>query len=237
MTADPPRGSWPTQFEDLDHLIERDGAQLETRVEETVDVLGRQLPVYSIALGAAMEPEAQALCAVVTRELLTRPFAVARASHSGFGVRDRIWFPFACSGEAIEQLPEIRALTQLFADTYAHHRYLFEPQCRQYCAHGDLWDHLYLQAGEHPGRAFLPLRLEMGSWLRVRKNPRQLFSRLGTFNPLIEHRQQRVLHRHIRWMEFLARATCSYVLWLPRGEARAAHRQLALQRWYGAARG
>ena len=48
---------------------------------------------------------------------------------------------------------------------------------------------------------FLPLTLEMGSWLWVKKNPRQLFSRHGIFNPLIEHRQQRVLRRHLALLD------------------------------------
>ena len=69
-----------------------------------------------------------------------------------------------------------------------HHRYVIEPQSRQYLAHGDLWDHLYLRSRERPERVFLPLTLEMGSWIWVKKNPRQLFSRQGIFNPLVQHR-------------------------------------------------
>jgi hypothetical protein len=190
------------------------------------------LPWYRGALGAPMEPEARALCDVVGRELLPRRFSIALDCHSGFGVRDRIWFPYACSSEPIAHLPEMHALTRLYTDTYANHRYLFEPQCRQYCAHGDLWDHLYRQAAGETGRTFLPLTLEMGSWLWVKKNPRQLFSRLGLFNPLIEHRLQRVLRRHVGWMEFLARAACSCERWLPAGEARQQARRDAVQAWY-----
>lgn len=49
---------------------------------------------------------------------------------------------------------------------------MFEPQSQQYLTHGDLWDHLYLRAlTGHPGHLFLPLTLEMGSWLWVKKNP------------------------------------------------------------------
>ena len=39
--------------------------------------------------------------------------------------------------------------------------------------------------------------MEMGSWTWVKKNPRQFFSLLGIFNPLIQHRQLRVLRRHL----------------------------------------
>jgi hypothetical protein len=82
-------------------------------------------------------------------------------------------------------------------------------------------------------RVFLPLTLEMGSWLWVKKNPRQLLSRHGIFNPLIEHRRQRVLRRHLSWLDFMIRAASGHALWLPAGEARERHRTSAMQRWYG----
>jgi hypothetical protein len=77
----------------------------------------------------------------------------------------------------------------------------------------------------------------MGSWIWVRKNPRQLFSRHGLFNPLIGHRQQRVLRRHLGLLDFLMRAAASHARWCPSpGDRRAAH-QLALRRWYTTPRG
>ncbi|HYA65786.1 MAG TPA: zinc carboxypeptidase, partial [Burkholderiaceae bacterium] len=129
----------------------------------------------------------------------------------------------------------IHALKDIFDRTHAHHRYVFEPQSRQYLAHGDLWDYLYLRSrGDHQ-RIFLPLTLEMGSWIWVRKNPRQLFTRHGIFNPTIAHRQHRVLRRHLPWLDFVARAACSHARWVPTDVARQEHRALALQRWYGGA--
>lgn len=79
---------------------------------------------------------------------------------------------------------------------------------------------------------FLPLTLEMGSWLWVKKNPRQLFSRHGIFNPLIGHRLQRVLRRHLSWLDFLVRAASGYQRWLPAGSERMEHRRRALDLWY-----
>jgi hypothetical protein len=172
----------------------------------------------------------------VERELHGRPFSLALDCHSGFGMRDRLWFPYAHSRHPIEHLPELHALHRIFCESQAHHPYVFEPQSRQYLAHGDLWDHLYLRAcSTAPGRVFLPLTLEMGSWLWVKKNPRQLFSRGGIFNPLIPHRQQRVLRRHLALLDFSLRAAVAAPQWLPRGEAREAHRRAALARWWGAA--
>ena len=109
---------------------------------------------------------------------------------------------------------------------------MFEPQCRQYLAHGDLWDHLYLLSRQREPSVFLPLTLEMGSWLWVKKSPRQMFSRLGIFNPLPVHRLQRVLRSHLLWMDFLVRAAGSHRDWLPARAERARHRQAAIERWY-----
>jgi hypothetical protein len=72
----------------------------------------------------------------------------------------------------------------------------------------------------------------MGSWLWVKKNPRQLFSRHGIFNPLIEHRQQRVLRQHQMLLDFLSRAACGHARWLPQPAIRANQHAQALQEWY-----
>lgn len=192
------------------------------------------LPWYRGPAGAPMEAEAQALCELVGRELLGRPFAIAVDCHSGFGLRDRLWFPYAHTRQPIEHLPELHALKEIFDASHPQHRYVFEPQSRHYLTHGDLWDHLYRQACATPGGTLLPLTLEMGSWLWVKKNPRQLFSRHGIFNPLAGHRRERVLRRHMAWLDFVARAAASHASWRPEGEQREARRRAALAQWYGA---
>ncbi len=193
------------------------------------------LPWYRGAPGAAMEQENQAVCQVVDEELLTREFSIAIDCHSGFGVDDRIWFPYAHTAEPIANLPEIYALRGIFAQAHPHHRYIFEPQSNQYLAHGDLWDYLYQRAEAGRGRTFLPLTLEMGSWLWVRKNPRQLLSRQGLFNPLTAHRQRRVLRRHVPFLDFVSRAACGCRGWVPAEVERAALRRQAMALWYGGA--
>ena len=192
--------------------------------------IGASLPWYRGAAGTSMEPESAALCRIVEDELLTRPFSIAVDCHSGFGLHDRVWFPFAHTARPIAHLPEIHALCETMDETLLHHRYVVEPQSRQYLAHGDLWDHLYLRAP--PSTTFIPLTLEMGSWLWVRKNPRQLLSRHGLFNPMIVHRQQRVLRRHLGWLDFVTRAAGSHARWLPSGAERQRHHDAALDRWY-----
>lgn len=194
---------------------------------------GPRLPWYRGPLDGPLEAESAALCQLVDDELLSHCFSMAVDCHSGFGVSDRIWFPYAHSVLPIPHLAEMHALLEILDQTHSHHRYVFEPQSRQYLAHGDLWDYLYLRSLERRERIFLPLTLEMGSWLWVKKNPRQLFSRHGIFNPLIEHRRQRVLRRHLSWLDFMTRAASGHALWMPVGEVREQHRRSALQRWYG----
>ncbi|MBV8605111.1 MAG: zinc carboxypeptidase [Pelomonas sp.] len=202
-----------------------------------VPLLGGQrlsawLPWYRGAAGGAMQAESQALCGLVERELLSHERAIAVDCHSGFGLRDRIWFPYAHTARPVPHLAEIHALCELLDETHAQHRYVFEPQSRQYLTHGDLWDHLYLRACAAPTRVLLPLTLEMGSWLWVKKNPRQLFSRVGLFNPGLPHRRARVLRQHLAWLDFITQAAANMPRWLPEGAARAHHEERALARWY-----
>jgi hypothetical protein len=190
------------------------------------------LPWYRGVSGAEMESENQALCRTVQVELLARPFSIAVDCHSGFGLRDRVWFPYAHSVDPIAHLADILTLEELFQQNYPNSRYLFEPQSLQYRTHGDVWDYLYQQAQQDKSKTFLPLTLEMGSWLWVKKNPRQLFSRQGMFNPSVEHRLHRVLCGHTVWLDFLMRAACNYDNWLVKGPTRNRLQERAVARWY-----
>ena len=194
--------------------------------------LSEGLPWYRGKRDAALEIESQALCDVVRRELLPRPFSLALDCHSGFGLSDRLWFPFAHTRKPIRHLPELHALEEIFLQAHSNHPYVIEPQSAQYLAHGDLWDYLYLESCAQPGQIFLPLTLEMGSWLWIKKNPRQLFSRMGMFNPLLDHRLQRVLRRHVTLLDFLSRAGYSHSLWTPQPDERKSRHNAALAQWY-----
>ncbi len=198
--------------------------------------ISADLPWYRGAEDTAMQPEAAALCEVVERELLGRSFSIAIDCHSGFGIHDRIWIPYAHTAEPIEHLAEMAALVQIFEDSHRSHRYRIEPQSRHYLTHGDLWDHLYERSRENSDRIFLPLTLEMGSWIWVRKNPLQLLSRDGIFNPKVGHRQQRVLRQHTVLLDFLTRAAASHAGWVlssaEQANEREALRSSAMRRWY-----
>ncbi len=191
-----------------------------------------RLPWFRGLAHAPMQEESAALCELVENELLSRQFSIALDCHSGFGLSDRLWFPFAHTRRPIKHLGELHALQEIFVQAYSNHRYVMEPQSLHYLAHGDLWDHLYIRACEEPGRIFLPLTLEMGSWLWIKKNPRQLFSRSGIFNPLIDHRQQRVLRQHLALLDFLSRAASSYRDWIPPAHLQEQRRHAAVAAWY-----
>lgn len=190
------------------------------------------LPWYRGAAGAEMEIENQALCSFVQKELLSHPFSIAVDCHSGFGLCDRVWFPHAHSVHPIDHLADILALEELFQQTHPNSRYLFEPQSLHYRTHGDVWDYLYLQTEKDKGKTFLPLTLEMGSWLWVKKNPRQLFSLQGIFNPIVEHRLNRVLRRHTVLLDFLMRAAAGHDNWMVTGPSRLRLQERGVARWY-----
>ncbi|MEY4750431.1 MAG: hypothetical protein RIQ60_2645 [Pseudomonadota bacterium] len=197
------------------------------------------LPWYRGAPGEPVQVETQAVFDVVEQEVLggavpaPRPFALTLDCHSGFGLSDRLWFPWASSRQPMHNAADMQALGDIMDASLLHHRYVLEPQCRQYLTHGDLWDHLYRRTLARPqAGVFLPLTLEMGSWLWVKKNPRQLFSRLGIFNPEMPHRLQRVLRRHLAGLDFMTRAAASWQRWLPQGAERRQRHHQAMARWY-----
>ncbi|QLI80578.1 DUF2817 domain-containing protein [Chitinibacter fontanus] len=196
--------------------------------------ISRHLPWYRGQLGQAMAAENQALCQLVREQLLCSPFSLALDCHSGFGLRDRLWFPYAYTQQPIAHLAEVYSLAALFQRSYPYHPYLIEPQARQYITHGDIWDYLYQQQLSKPERVFLPLTLELGSWLWIKKNPRQLLSLDGLFNPIVAHREQRVLRKHLMLFEFLIRAVHDFEQWQVAASARAQLTQQALNRWYRA---
>jgi len=123
--------------------------------------------------------------------------------HSGFGLKDRVWCPYAKSRKTFPYYPEFKELEQKFSESFPYHIYQFEKQSDSYLTHGDLWD--YLLDNFPSGQVYLPLTLEMGSWLWIKKNPWQIFNRAGIFNPMMPHRYARIMRRHQPFFDFLLR--------------------------------
>jgi hypothetical protein len=192
--------------------------------------IGPWLPWYRGRRGAPMEVEAAALLRVVESELLSRPLSIALDCHSGYGWGDSIWFPYAKSRKHMAHLPEMFVLKTMLECAHPHHGYAFEPQSLQYLVHGDLWDCAYDRAS--PPNIFLPMTLELGSWLWIKKNPLQIFRREGMFNPMKAHRTARVLRRHTNLLDFLARAAFAAHRWLPQGALRQQLLQRAIEHWF-----
>ena len=193
------------------------------------------LPWYRGPKDGRLEIETEALFDVVRTELLPSRVSLSVDVHSGFGARDRLWFPYAHTRRPYPFLAEAYRLKELFDQTYPHHVYVVEPMSRQYTIHGDPWDYLF---EEHRRRAdagfFMPFTLEMGSWIWLKKNPLQLFLKDGVFNPVVPHRRKRILRRHLNLFDFLHRAILSPEAWLEQSkEQRALNQERALGLWYG----
>lgn len=195
--------------------------------------MSRYLPWYRGRKGDAMQQENQVVYDFVQSVLKTSRFVVSLDCHSGFGHQDRIWFPYAYTADPFEHIGEVYALQQLFQRNHnSYSFYVVEPQSTSYTTHGDFWDYTYKTGlSDRPG-IYLPLTLEMGSWMWVRKNPRQMFNSLGIFNPVLPHRHERVLRRHQCFMDFLMRAARNHERWLPNRETRDEWMHQAIEHWY-----
>lgn len=183
---------------------------------------GPRLPYFRGNSGNAMEIESQALVEFVREEIFPARSALVLDVHSGFGAKDRLWFPYAKTKQIFPLHREVQAFRQLLDQSYPNHVYAVEAQSLSYTTHGDLWDHLFDEHQKfYAGRAcptFIPWTLEMGSWLWVRKNPAQLFSALGVFNPVKLHRHRRIMRRHLPLLDFFLRATKHFEAWAAPGE-------------------
>lgn len=194
------------------------------------------LPWYQGPWGSDLPAETKAILKLYQDLVHSSSCAITLDLHSGFGLQDRIWFPYANTTKPFAQIGSMFALTRLLEDSFRHHFYLIEPQAQTYTTEGDVWDYSFelFQRGERQAHdVYLPLALEMGSWLWVRKNPLQVFSSLGLFNPVKPHRLKRILRRHQTFFDFLLRSLLRADLWAhtnPQDQER--DRLLGMQRWY-----
>ncbi len=237
----------------------------------------RLSPFFSWYRGSVgvFEKENQVLEAEVKRLCHQTPLLISLDCHSGFGFRDRLWFPYAYRRRPLNDIAPIMALKLLWESNYPHHNYIFEPQSNNYLTHGDIWDYFYKRYGrakndalqvlqqpsqskpqeslhhsmnveknriqkkrendqsfEYSQSCFLPLTLEMGSWNWVKKRPSQLLSFHGFFNPLVRHREKRVLRTHLPFLDFLRHAVMSHEHWLPTADNTEQLKQMATSIWY-----
>ena len=181
-----------------------------------------------------LEIENQYILKTFTTEVQQSNTVVSLDFHSGFGLKDRLWFPYSYKKEPFQNLAELHALTQCFEQSYPYHIYLIEPQSNGYLLNGDMWDYLYIEyLKNNPNGVFIPLTLEMGSWNWVKKNPLQIFSKHGAFNPIKEHRIKRTYRRHHLMLDFMMRALYSKNIWSSLdSEIKQKHEYFGNERWY-----
>jgi hypothetical protein len=164
--------------------------------------------------GEAPELESQILYEYCKSKFFKSKRVIGLDLHSGFGFKDRLWYPWSTSETPFPRENQVLKLRDLLQETYPYHVYTVEHQSLHYSNHGDLWDWIYqAYERENPEGMFLPLTLEMGSWLWVRKNIWQVLSSEGLFNPVKKHRYARTMRRHMHLMELLLKASRYHETW------------------------
>ncbi len=169
----------------------------------------KKLPWYR---GDVVEKETEFVIETVKKILSKTNCLISLDIHSGFGFKDQLWFPFANSYKEFTQLPELNLLFELLQKTHPYHIYKIEPQSKNYLTHGDIWDYCFLHHKKE-GQVYIPLTLEMGSWIWVKKNPLQIFTKSGLFNPIKRHRVNRTLRRHRPLFDFLTHSLAASPIW------------------------
>jgi hypothetical protein len=177
--------------------------------------ISKKLPWYRGPEGVPMEYEAQLVVDFVKKELFPSEAALILDVHSGFGIKDRLWYPYARTTSEFPQIKSVDHFVKILNRSHPNHVYLVEPQSVSYTTHGDLWDYIFDSHVEEFGtqKLFIPWTLEMGSWIWVKKNPFQLISGRGLFNPVKEHRYKRTLRRHMPLFDFFLRAALNHENW------------------------
>lgn len=166
--------------------------------------VSKKLPWYQGEEGSVLELEAQSVIDFVEKYMFESEVSIALDFHSGFGVRDRLWFPWAKTKAPCPDQLSVQNIKDLLDETFPFHSYIIEQQSASYTISGDLWDHAYqLHLNKFPERKkiFIPWTLEMGSWTWVKKNPIQVFEQGGFFNPIKEHRYDRTMRRHLQLID------------------------------------
>ena len=124
--------------------------------------------------------------------------------HSGFGMTDHIWWPYAKSQEKCPDDALYMKLAQYLKEEKNHQSYKFGPQSETYTINGDLWDRLYekyrkekADADQNWKARFLPVTLEIGTWSDITGDPLKIFRKRGIFNPSRDNKHDIIMkHRH-----------------------------------------
>ena len=177
--------------------------------------LSPHIPWYQGKLGE-LELENQVLVDFVKEQMFSSECAMALDFHSGFGMKDRLWYPYAKTTTPFPHVFYAKKIKSLFEQTFPYHPYKVESQSTSYTTHGDIWDYLFDMHYEKfstQNKIFIPWALEMGSWRWVKKNPLQIMTGRGFFNPIKKHRHRRTMRRHLLLVNFFFRIIRNYKFW------------------------
>ncbi|MBL4606729.1 MAG: DUF2817 domain-containing protein [Pseudomonadales bacterium] len=179
--------------------------------------ISSHLPWYRGRQGDEMELESKALVQFCQRFTDQSPFVLSLDVHSGFGLHDRLWYPYGCYNKDFPDFDQFARMYHAFSETFPYHVYKTESQADSYGIHGDLWDFITLENQRRHAHGtpptLIPLTLELGSWRWVKKNPIQLLGKGGMFNPVKRHRYERTMRRHYHLFDFLLHACANYTFW------------------------
>ncbi len=173
--------------------------------------LSRRLPYYKG--DGAMELEAATMVRFVEDELWPAPFSLSLDLHSGFGVKDFLWTPYARQYGYPPTWGEYIQLKAVLKSSLKYFKYKLEPQSAYYCADGDLWDHLYdrhLAHADYQAGQFLPLTLEVGTWRYVKKFPLTGLRLWNYFNPGLPDPFRKVVHQHLPLLTLLTNVVANH---------------------------
>jgi len=179
--------------------------------------LSPYLPWYRGPEGAPMELESQTLINFLEQEMFPAPLSLALDLHSGYGIQDSLWYPYGTRVDDFPFKPQALAIASILNKTLPHHVYKITAQSDDYVVAGDLWDYALMKfcdQARDKNHMFLPWTLEMGSWVWVKKNPFQVLSSKGLFNPIQKHRFARIMRRHLLLLQFFAAALQNSHAWV-----------------------
>jgi predicted deacylase len=201
-------------------LMRNAPVEMDNTISRTFLVSGHRfssvLPWYRGQEEGPMEKENQLVDEFVKKNIFQSKAALSIDFHSGFGMKDRLWYPYSKTKEPFPHHKQALTVARLLDETFAHHVYKVEQQSDSYTIMGDLWDYLYDESRKVLGEdsVYIPWTLEMGSWIWVKKNPMQLLNIDGLFNPVVSHRYDRTMRRHLLLIDFFFRMVRNNQVWI-----------------------
>lgn len=200
-------------------LMRNAPVEMDLSIERTFLVSGHRLsslmPWYRGQENQPMEKENLIVEEFTRKYIFQSKAALSIDFHSGFGMKDRLWYPYSKTKEPFPHHKQALKIARLLDETFAHHIYKVEQQSDSYTIMGDLWDYLYDESRKifSEKDIYIPWTLEMGSWIWVKKNPMQLLNIDGLFNPIVSHRYSRTMRRHLLLIDFFLRMVRNNQVW------------------------